>query len=69
MEKISPQPHPVKQMIKDYGLNIYTVAKFLGLSYSYTSAILNGFFPPTPEVQKKLDELTEITTTQLEKKR
>ena len=63
-DKIKPEPHPARQLIRDFNIPVWKVAKYLGLSYYHTCHVLAGRFKPSRKVRPKLDQLVEY----LEKK-
>jgi len=48
---------PYREAIKASGLKIAQVAKYMNLSYAYTSAILCGTVNMTPDNKAKLETL------------
>ena len=59
LEEYPQIPHPARAVFKANGIPINTVAKALGLSYSYTSNMLCGVVKVTPENEAKLQELVK----------
>lgn len=50
---------PYREAIKASGVKISQVARYMNLSYAYTSAILCGTVNLTPDNKAKLDQLFE----------
>jgi transcriptional regulator with XRE-family HTH domain len=59
-----PQPHPLRELLKEHGITQAQVALLLGLSVSSVAQILAGYRPPTARQKKVLDELLERLTKQ-----
>lgn len=55
-----PKQHPAKEVFHREGIPVAAVAKFLGLSTSYTCSMLNGFARITPANEKKLDDFVRL---------
>ena len=52
-------PHPIREVIKKYGLSLYGVSLRIEKSYSVTAMIVNGYTKPNPEVEQKLQDIIE----------
>lgn len=52
-------PHPTRAFFKSNNIPISAVARYLGLSFSYTSNLLSGIHRMTPENDRKLRELVD----------
>jgi len=50
--------------IDQYGLQVQTVAKLLGITRVHLSRIINGHSPVTPDIALKLEILTQTPATQ-----
>ena len=59
-----PQPHPLRELLKEHGITQAQVALLLGISTSTIAQILCGYRPPTARQKKVLDELLERLTKQ-----
>ena len=59
-----PQPHPLKDVLREHGITQAQVALLLGISTSTIAQILCGYRPPTARQKKVLDELLERLTKQ-----
>jgi len=59
--KCSPQPHPLRGMLRKHHprLTHVKVARVLGVSRAYLTQILNGYCSPSNALKEKLDELTD----------
>jgi len=59
--KCSPQPHPLRGMLRRHHprLTHVKVARVLGVSRAYLTQILNGYCSPSIALQEKLDDLTD----------
>ena len=57
--KCSPQPHPLRGMLRRHHprLTHVKVARVLGVSRAYLTQILNGYCSPSEALTEKLDEL------------
>jgi len=57
----SPQPHPLRGMLRKHHprLTHVKVARVLGVSRAYLTQILNGYCSPSNALKEKLDELTD----------
>lgn len=60
LKKFFPKEHPAKKVFRRAGIPVAAVAKFLGLSTSYTCSILNGFARITPDNESKLTEFVRF---------
>jgi len=56
-DNLSRIHHPIKPILKQHGITIGTVARYLGKNYYYVQKILNGDIRPTLEIAGKLDSL------------
>jgi hypothetical protein len=54
-----PKEHWAKPIIKKYNYPFGAVAKFLDLTYPYTSHILSGRIAASPRIEKELARLVE----------
>ena len=52
-----PQPHPLKDVLREHGITQAQVALLLGISTSTIAQILCGYRKPTARQEKILDEL------------
>jgi transcriptional regulator with XRE-family HTH domain len=59
-----PEPHPLRELLKQNGITQAQVALLLGLSVSSVAQILAGYRPPTARQKKVLDELLKTLTEQ-----
>ena len=59
-----PEPHPLRELLKEHGITQAQVALLLGISTSTIAQILCGYRPPTARQKKVLDELLERLTKQ-----
>ena len=59
-----PQPHPLRELLKQNGITQAQVALLLGISTSTIAQILCGYRPPTARQKKILDELLKTLTEQ-----
>jgi transcriptional regulator with XRE-family HTH domain len=59
MDLKKPSPHPAKAVIKANNISVASVARFMGLSFTYVTNILNGVMRITPENENKLKEIIE----------
>lgn len=59
--KCSPQPHPLRGMLRRHQprLTHVKVARVLGVSRAYLTQILNGYCSPSIALNEKLDDLTD----------
>ena len=59
--KCSPQPHPLRGMLRRIHprLTHVKVAQVLGVSRAYLTQILNGYCSPSIALNEKLDDLTD----------
>jgi transcriptional regulator with XRE-family HTH domain len=59
--KCSPQPHPLRGMLRRHHprLTHVKVARVLGVSRAYLTQILNGYCSPSIALNEKLDDLTD----------
>ncbi len=57
--KCSPQPHPLRGMLRKHHprLTHVKVARVLGVSRAYLTQILNGYCSPSDTLAKKLGQL------------
>ena len=55
-----PHPHPTKEIFARHHIPAAAVAKYLGLSTSYTCSLLNGFARVNPDIDKKLREFASL---------
>ncbi len=57
----SPQPHPLRGMLRRHHprLTHVKVARVLGVSRAYLTQILNGYCSPSIALNEKLDDLTD----------
>jgi hypothetical protein len=55
-----PQPHPSKRVFALHHIPAAAVAKYLGLSTSYTCSLLNGFARVNSDTDKKLREFASL---------
>jgi hypothetical protein len=60
LNELFPKVHPAKEFFTKSKFPIAAVAKFLNLSSSYTSSLLNGFARVTPANETKLAELVRL---------
>ena len=59
-----PQPHPLKDVLREHGITQAQVALLLDLSISSVAQILCDYRKPTAKQKKILDELLERLTKQ-----
>ena len=52
-----PEPHPLRELLKQNGITQAQVALLLGISISTVAQILCGYRKPTARQEKILDEL------------
>jgi hypothetical protein len=64
-----PKQHPAKEVFHREGIPVAAVAKFLGLSTSYTCSMLNGFARITPENERKLNDFARLVEREVKGKR
>jgi len=57
LKSFKPQRHWTKPIFKRNEISLAAVARGLGVSYSYASAILSGNVKSTPEVEARLSQL------------
>jgi hypothetical protein len=60
LSRFFPKEHPNKIVFHRAGIPVAAVAKFLGLSTSYTCSMLNGFARITSDNERKLNELVRL---------
>jgi len=65
LDKFQQKPHPVKPILKKYGVSNYTIAKYLNLSTNYVCTLLTGYLRTNDRIEKKLWQLVK----ELEKER
>jgi len=65
LDKFQQKPHPVKPILKKYGVNNCVIARYLNLSPNYVSNILTGYLTPKKQIDNKLWQLVK----ELEKER
>lgn len=53
----NPKPHPIKTILKKNNISIASVARHLGLSFTYVTNLINGVARVTPENEAKLQEI------------
>ena len=59
-----PEPHPLRELLKQNGITQAQVALLLGISISTVAQILCGYRKPTARQEKVLDELLKTLTEQ-----
>ena len=59
-----PEPHPLRELLKEHGITQAQVALLLGISISTVAQILCGYRKPTARQEKVLDELLKTLTEQ-----
>jgi hypothetical protein len=59
LQQYVPKPVPFMDTLKKHGLTVPMVAKYLGVSYSYTFNSLNGIYKMSKPVEKKLKKLVD----------
>ena len=62
-----PQPHPLRELLKEHGITQAQVALLLGISTSTIAQILCGYRKPTAKQEKVLDELLQQLQQKKEK--
>lgn len=55
-----PEPHPTKQVFAKYDIPVAAVARYLGLSTSYTCSLLNGFARVSLENDQRLWDFARL---------
>jgi hypothetical protein len=60
-----PEPHPTKEVFARHHIPVAAVARFLGLSSSYTCSLLNGFARVSPEIDQKLREFARLIESEV----
>ncbi len=61
-----PQPHPAKLVFALHHVPVAAVARFLGLSTSYTCCLLNGSARLSPDNDKKLRAFARLVESDAE---
>jgi hypothetical protein len=59
-----PQSHPTKAIFFRHHIPVAAVAKFLGLSTSYTCSLLSGFARVSPDNDAKLREFSILVESE-----
>ena len=62
-----PEPHPLKDVLRENGITQAQVALLLGISTSSIAQLLNGYRQPTAKQEKVLDELLQQLQQKKEK--
>ena len=57
LDNFTPQPSEFKSKLKDYGIPVAGLARYLDLNYTYVTNLLNGVARMTPEVATKIQNL------------
>ncbi len=60
-----PEPHPTKQVFAKYDIPVAAVARYLGLSTSYTCSLLNGFARVSPENDQRLWDFARLVESEV----
>ncbi len=59
ISEFQAKAHPALQLIKKQRIPLKQAALFVGLSYHHLSHVLNGHYPPSKRVARRLKELVE----------
>ena len=60
---MAKKPHPAKEVLKRIGISQRKVAKYLCISHSYATALLNGRYKMSPSRERLIWELIEKKRT------
>jgi hypothetical protein len=60
-----PEPHPTKEVFARHRIPVAAVARFLGLSSSYTCSLLNGFARVSPENDQRLWNFARLVESEV----
>jgi plasmid maintenance system antidote protein VapI len=69
LNEFFPKAHPQKEFFTRSAIPVAAVAKFLGLSPSYTCSLLNGFARITPDNERKLAEFARLVEIEVQGKK
>ena len=64
-KRTTPLSEAVDKQLYIIGMRRSDMAKEIGISYSYLSQILTGFYPPTIEIANKMAEILELNPRKL----
>jgi len=68
LERLSPKPHPTKEIFKHYKFPLFSIAKYIDRTYNHTCAILRGFNTATREIDAKLHTLANEIKSEYQKR-
>jgi hypothetical protein len=57
IDEFQTKPHPALKLIKKHRIPLKQAALFVGLSYHHLSHVLNGHYPSSKRVERRLREL------------